>query len=311
MLKYYPLPPKVPLPAGGRGHHQICNSLGYQKSTSLTASQSIQPFLQQGSRNKHTDRQTTLCSSRPHLMPRNEIRPNNTSTAGVSITVVVNWRMSLVEWYKLGEWGLVGPRLVVRRHLARCHHLAWWDGAALGMCSQGSRYWRLAWTTHVLAASSGRVGWHVALLRRQGTGHRCMQHITNTAQWQYPNIITYHLNSRSPIQSNAHKLGMSVLCKYATATSFAYCRFFSIFQQNAHTAYFSPHKLAFSTPIVILFVFLLPISIRFRYLYHLVANRMAPSMCLDPCGTRWSSWFQAILYHISAAYLVFMPSTYF
>ena len=31
-------------------------------------------------------------------------------------------------------------------------------------------------------------------------------------------------------------------------------------------------------------VFLLPISIRFRYLDHLVANRMAPSMCLDPCG---------------------------
>ena len=27
---------------------------------------------------------------------------------------------------------------------------------------------------------------------------------------------------------------------------------------------------------------------------------MAPSMCLDPCGTRWGSWFQAILYHISA-----------
>jgi len=27
---------------------------------------------------------------------------------------------------------------------------------------------------------------------------------------------------------------------------------------------------------------------------------MAPSMCPDPCGTRWGSWFQAILYHISA-----------
>ena len=42
------------------------------------------------------------------------------------------------------------------------------------------------------------------------------------------------------------------------------------------------------------------ISIRFRYLDHLVVNKMAPSMCPDPCGTRWSSWFQAILYHISA-----------
>ena len=38
---------------------------------------------------------------------------------------------------------------------------------------------------------------------------------------------------------------------------------------------------------------------------------MAPSMCPDPCGTRWGSWFQAFLYHISAAYLVFMRSTYF
>jgi len=51
-----------------------------------------------------------------------------------------------------------------------------------------------------------------------------------------------------------------------------------------------------------------PISTRFRYLDHLTANRMAPSMCLDPCGTGWGSWFQAILYHISAAYLVFMWS---
>jgi len=27
---------------------------------------------------------------------------------------------------------------------------------------------------------------------------------------------------------------------------------------------------------------------------------MAPSMCPDPYGTRWGSWFQAILYHVSA-----------
>jgi len=33
------------------------------------------------------------------------------------------------------------------------------------------------------------------------------------------------------------------------------------------------------------------VSIRFRYLDHLVANRMAPSMCPDSRGTRWSSWF--------------------
>ena len=44
----------------------------------------------------------------------------------------------------------------------------------------------------------------------------------------------------------------------------------------------------------------LPISIMFCHLDHLVANRMAPSMCPNHCGTRWGSWFQAILYHISA-----------
>ena len=101
---------------------------------------------------------------------------------------------------------------------------------------------------------------------------------------------------------------MSVLCKCVIATYFAYCR---IFQQSAHIAYFFLHKLAFSTSILILFVFLLPISIRFCYLDHLVANRMAPSRWMDPCGMRWGSWFQAIRYHISATYLVSMQSTYF
>ena len=85
---------------------------------------------------------------------------------------------------------------------------------------------------------------------------------------------------------------------------------FRIFRQSAHIAYFL-HKLAFSTAVLILFVILLPISIRFRYLDHLIANRMAPPMCPNPCGTRWRSWFQAILYHISAAYLAFMRSAYF
>ena len=74
---------------------------------------------------------------------------------------------------------------------------------------------------------------------------------------------------------------------------------------------FFSRKLVLLTTILILFVFLLPTSIRFRYLGHLIANRMAPSMCLGPCGTRWGSWFQVILYHISAAYMVFMWSAYF
>jgi len=86
------------------------------------------------------------------------------------------------------------------------------------------------------------------------------------------------------------------------------CRIFRMLPHFSHIsvecAYriFFPHKLAFSTSVFILFLFLLPISIRFRYLDHLVANRMevASSMCLDPCGTRWGSWFQAVLRHISA-----------
>ena len=104
---------------------------------------------------------------------------------------------------------------------------------------------------------------------------------------------------------------MKVLREYAIATDFTYCRVFRIFQQGAHIAHFFPQKLAFSMAILILFVSLTPISIRFRYLDHLVANRMAPSMCPDPCGTKWGSWFQAILYYISDAYLVFMLSAYF
>ena len=38
---------------------------------------------------------------------------------------------------------------------------------------------------------------------------------------------------------------------------------------------------------------------------------MAPTMCQDPRGTRWGSWFWAILCDISSAYLVFMRSAYF
>ena len=40
---------------------------------------------------------------------------------------------------------------------------------------------------------------------------------------------------------------------------------------------------------------------------------MAPSLCPDPCGTRWVSWFQAILYHIPAHFKhiwCFMSSAY-
>jgi len=56
------------------------------------------------------------------------------------------------------------------------------------------------------------------------------------------------------------------------------------------------------------------ISIRFHYLMHQIANRMALCLCVQcpgPCGTRLGSWFHVILYHISTTYLVFMRSAYF
>ena len=93
-------------------------------------------------------------------------------------------------------------------------------------------------------------------------------------------------------------------------------KFLGYFGKSARIAYFFPRKLAFSTAVLTFFVFLLPISIRFCYLKHLVANRMAPFMCLDPCGTRWGSWFQAVLYHISIHFWclcglhVFLNATY-
>ena len=113
-------------------------------------------------------------------------------------------------------------------------------------------------------------------------------------------IVKARTGSKSPALSTTRSVIIILLL-----------RIFRIFQQSEHIAYFFPHQLAFSTTFFILFVFLLPISIRFRCLNHLVANRMASSMSPDPCGTRWGSWFQAILYHISASYLAFMRSAYF
>jgi len=75
--------------------------------------------------------------------------------------------------------------------------------------------------------------------------------------------------------------------------------FFRIFQQSARIAYFFPHKFAFSTTILVLFVFLLPISIRFRYL-DIWLPTVWQHPCVRPCGTRSDSQFQATLYHITA-----------
>ena len=74
--------------------------------------------------------------------------------------------------------------------------------------------------------------------------------------------------------------------------------FFAYFSKACIFAYFFPYKMAFLTTILIFFCFLLPLSIRFRYLDHLVANRR----CLDPCGTRYVVGFKQfctiVLLHI-------------
>ena len=84
--------------------------------------------------------------------------------------------------------------------------------------------------------------------------------------------------------------GMSVLRICDCHTFRLLLHFLHISTKCTYPIFFS-HTLAFSTAILILFVFLLPISIRFRYLDHLVDNRMAPSTCPDPCGKIWGSWF--------------------
>jgi len=112
---------------------------------------------------------------------------------------------------------------------------------------------------------------------------------------------THRHNCSTQTSKFADILVVSPLCEYAIAKYFAYCCIFPAYFRKVRISHIFPHKLAFSTAILILFVFLLAISIRFRYRDNLVANRMAPSVCPDPCGTRRGSWFQAILYHISAA----------
>jgi len=116
-----------------------------------------------------------------------------------------------------------------------------------------------------------------------------------------------------------HSTSHFLLCPLGRHVSFVQicdCRIFHLLPHFSHIsakcAYrIFPQKLALSMAVLILCVFLLPISVRFHYLDHLIANRMAPSMCPDPCGTRWGSWFQEILYNISATYLVFMRSAHF
>jgi len=154
--------------------------------------------------------------------------------------------------------------------------------------------------------SDQRVCWRVECLRKFHATwlHRCLA-VSHTS-WNHE-VLVFHTQTTASMHSAGHE-SFTWICD---------CHRFHLLPRFSHIsarcAYctFFPQKLAFSMAILILFVSLAPISIRFCYLDHLVANRMAPSMCPDPCGTKWGSWFQAILYYISDAYLVFMRSAYF
>ena len=82
----------------------------------------------------------------------------------------------------------------------------------------------------------------------------------------------------------------------------------------AFVAYFSkvrmshifPHKSAFSTAIFISLTFLLPISIRFRYLDHLVANRMAPAV--PASGPMWKG--MGVVWLVSSSFVPYFRRTF-
>jgi len=61
-----------------------------------------------------------------------------------------------------------------------------------------------------------------------------------------------------------------------------------------HFSHIFPHKSAFSTAVLILFVFLFQFLLGF-VTSTMIVNRMAPSTCPDPCAT---SWFQAAYFRI-------------
>ena len=170
--------------------------------------------------------------------------------------------------------------------------------------SQCTSLWECSWCSGCLVLNR-----LVSLLRQRGRSPL-------SKRWTFRSVSrtsscpTCRRLAASPVNSNSsrsrHSSSHRLLSGHVSFMQICSSRIFhrlphlSHISANAHIAYFFPHKLPFSTAILTLFVFLLPISIRFLYLDHLVAKRMAPSMCPDPCGTSWGSWFQAILYHISA-----------
>ena len=97
---------------------------------------------------------------------------------------------------------------------------------------------------------------------------------------------------------NTYYSSVRVLTRHVSFMRICNCHIFRILPHFSHISgkcvrrIFFPHKLVFSMAILILIVFLLPISIRFRYLDHLVANRMASFRCLDPCEMSWGSCFK-------------------
>ena len=105
--------------------------------------------------------------------------------------------------------------------------------------------------------------------------------------------------------SSQKQFGVSVFSEYAITAYFACCRIFRIF-----CILFSRRKSTFSTAILTFFVFPSPISIRFRYLDHLVANRMAPSMCLHYRGTRWVGFKQFCTIFPPRIWCLYGPHTF-
>ena len=114
------------------------------------------------------------------------------------------------------------------------------------------------------------------------------------------------------------QIGMSVLCEYICD-----CRMFRTLPHFSHVsakcAYriFFSHKLAFSTAILTSLAFILPMSIRFRYLDSTI---WLPTEWHHPCVRRIPverdrvvgfKQFCTIYPHISVAYLAFMRCAYF
>ena len=103
------------------------------------------------------------------------------------------------------------------------------------------------------------------------------------------------------------QLGMSVLCKYAIDAYFAYCRIFFAYFSKVRISHIFSHKSTFATAICVSITCLL----RFFTSIIWLPTEWHHPYVRTPVEQDGGSWFQAMLYHISTAYLVSMRSTYF